>query len=304
MSVANMKNMMTNNPQVSFAKEEVRHLQSESLFPKVSVIIPSLDGYRGGNVPKLLDDLKNQTLQDFETIIVKGVKPNGKARNVGVRKAKGEYLVCIDDDVRLGHERVLENLIRPLEENPTIGMTGPSQLLPEDSSWFQRWAAKQAFRTQSPIVDKMTESDFVTHMCLAIPPQLYKDVGWENEEIVRGTDPDLRHRVRQAGYKIVIVPNTWAYHPMPDNLRSLLRIYFKNGRWAFWTNKYHPEIIYEAPESEEKLTKCKRVFVYRGLRIFGRLMLSLLTFKPIRFLIIISYMLGFAFGMIKEPVLE
>jgi len=67
-------------------------------------------------VEKLLGDLERQTVQDFEIIMPIGIKPNGKARNEGVRKAKGRYLVCVDDDVRLGHERVIENLLKPLLE--------------------------------------------------------------------------------------------------------------------------------------------------------------------------------------------
>jgi len=99
---------------------EVRLVRAKE-NPLVSVIIPSLDGHRSGNVEKLLTDLEQQTVQDFEILMPIGIKPNGKARNEGVRKAKGRYLVCIDDDVRLGHERVIENLLAPLLEVERTG---------------------------------------------------------------------------------------------------------------------------------------------------------------------------------------
>jgi len=276
--------------------------------PLVSVIIPSLDGHRGGNVEKLLGDLEKQTMQDFEIIMPVGIKPNGKARNEGVRKAKGRYLVCIDDDVRLGHEKVIENLLKPLLEverkghdwtkpgEGRIGMTGPSQQLPPDATWFQRWAAKQLPRTQFPIVDDYTDTDMVTHMCLCIPTELYKAVGWENEYIVRGTDLDLRYRVRKAGYRIVVVPRTWAYHPIPKTLKGIVRDWFNKGRWTAFNRKKFPGFDFEAPDGIVKDFVPKRSKAYRAARFVGRFLLGIVTFQPVRILAQIAYAAGYLRG--------
>ena len=286
--------------------------------PLASVIIPSLDGYRGGNVEKLLGDLERQTVQDFEIIMPIGIKPNGKARNEGVRKAKGRYLVCVDDDVRLGHERVIENLLKPLLEvereghdwtkpgEGRIGMTGPSQQLPPDATWFQRWAASQLPRTQFPIVDDYTDTDMVTHMCLCIPTDLYKAVGWENEQIVRGTDVDLRYRVRKFGYRIVVVPQTWAYHPVPANLKGILREWFNKGRWTAFNRKHFPGFDYEAPDGILPNGKYvpKRSKTYRAMRFAGRFLLGIVTFKPIRLMAQIAYALGYLKGHFFEAEYE
>ncbi len=91
---------------------------------KISVIIPSFDGIRGGNVEKLKHDLDAQTLKPHEVILSIGISPNGKARNEGVKKASGNFYVFIDDDVTLGCNDMLEKLIRPFFEDPSIGMTG------------------------------------------------------------------------------------------------------------------------------------------------------------------------------------
>ena len=44
----------------------------------------------------------------------------------------------IDDDVELGHERIIENLLKPFMEDDKMGITGVSQLLPENSNSFQK----------------------------------------------------------------------------------------------------------------------------------------------------------------------
>ena len=96
--------------------------------PKVSIIIPSLDGSREGNVSRLVEDIRKQSFQDYELILVKGESPNGHARNVGVRKAKGEILDILaaygreiglayqlaDDLVDLENGEMIDSVIIPL----------------------------------------------------------------------------------------------------------------------------------------------------------------------------------------------
>ena len=85
-------------------------------MPKVSIIIPSMDGYRDGNVPKLKESLSEQTYKDFEIHVVVGISPNGRARNEGVKRTTGEILVFIDDDVTFGNDRVVENRPRIIKK--------------------------------------------------------------------------------------------------------------------------------------------------------------------------------------------
>lgn len=216
--------------------------------PLVSVIVPSLDGYRGGNLVGLLEDLAHQTLDDLEALVVRGVRPNGRARNVGAARARGRYLVFIDDDVRLGHRDVLANLVAALEAEPRLGLVGPSQLPPPEATPFQRSVVRQLPRMAFPVVDRLTDTDMVTHMCLAAPAELWRRIGGEHDDLVRGTDPDLRDRVRRTRRRIAVVPDTWAYHPPPRTLGALLRSAYRGGRGAAWVRRHHPELAYDVPE--------------------------------------------------------
>ncbi len=277
---------------------EVKKLRDGGAAPQISVVIPSLDGVRGGNVSRLLQQLEEQTVQDFEVIVSIGYKPNGHARNQGVRAASGEYLVCIDDDVTLGHERVLEQLLCPFKSLPEIGMTGPSQLLPPDSSPFQRRAAKETTRAECPVVQEITDSDFVSHMCLCIPTALYKDIGWESDTLVRGTDPDLRRRLREAGYRVVVVPDCWAYHPMPDTWGQLLRMSWRNGAGSAWVQKHHPEICIDTPDDHGAQAHL-RPPAFRAARFAFRLMLRVVKLQYIGISVDAVYALAYLHAMIS-----
>ena len=266
----------------------------------ISVIIPSFDGYRGGNVPKLLDDLKRQSIKDFELHVVKGIMPNGKARNEGVRLAKCDYLVFIDDDVRLGNEFVLGNLIKTLKQDEGIGIAGASRLLPPDANNFQKRVSKELPRTTFPVVKDIVETDMATHDCMAMRKEIYESVGGEHEKLVRGTDPDLRYRIRKKGLKVVVIPDTWIYHPLPDNLKHLIQKAFKNGIGAAWVFKNFPHLVYEAPEGNVRDFVPKRNFPYRVIRGLMRILIALFRFKFILLSFQIAYAYGYVCGLFKS----
>ena len=268
--------------------------------PEVSIVIPSSDGDREGNVEVLVQQLKDQSLKSIEVILSIGESPNGHARNVGVEIARGKWLVFIDDDVTLGDERVLENIIKPLKENPKIGMTGPSQLVPPESNFFQRWCARQIPRSFSPVVDELTDSDMVSHMCLAIPTDLFLQVGQENDTLLAGTDPDLRFRVRQTGYRIVVVPQTWAYHPAPDRFSALVGFGFKKGSYSAWQYRFAKELQYECPDGHAVDFPAQTTLLLRVFRKLGRIVKELLAFRPLGLIYDFSYSFGYVIGLIRR----
>jgi len=268
--------------------------------PQLSVVVPSLDGKREGNVDQLIQQLQHQTWKSLEIILSIGESPNGHARNVGVEIAQGEYFVFIDDDVELGHERVLANLIEPFTRLPGIGMTGPSQLVPPSANRFQHWSARQIPRSFSPVVDEVTDSDMVSHMCLAIPRELFLKVGKESDRLLAGTDPDLRHRVRQAGYRVVVVPQTWAYHPAPESMRSLTKFAFKKGSYSAWQYRFARELMYDCPDGHTGEFKPQTTLPYRVLRKGCRIFKETLAFRPLGFLYDLSYIAGYLHGLVRR----
>lgn len=265
--------------------------------PEVSVIIPSLDGYRDGNVPRLVNQIKEQTFKDTEIIIIKGVRPNGKARNIGAEKAKGQILICIDDDVTIGHNHIIENLVKYIKSDKNIGLLGISKLIPDDSNWFQRRCAKEIPRSTSPIYDQLTEGDLVDHTCIAIRKDLYFELGMENENLIRGTDPDLRHRLRSSGYKIAIIPNAWGYHPMPNNLRKLLTMFFRNGMGSFWVQKHYPELALNDSDDHATPFKEQTSLPYRTRSSLLNMFKDFFRCHWIYFAARASYSLGFVYAI-------
>lgn len=266
--------------------------------PFVSVIVPSKDGERKGNVMNLLGDIAKQSYQTVEVILVIGAYPNGHARNVGAKYAKGGYLLMLDDDLRLGDEYVIEQLIKTFTVLTSCGMAGCSQQLPPDANKFQQISAKQLPRSEFPIVEEYIETDMVNHCAgFAIPSKLYQDISGEDDFILRGTDPDLRYRVEKAGYKIVVVPHTKSYHPLPDNWKEFWCYHWKCGFETGSVFRTHREKIVDVTYDGSPVSVWHRPLWWRGVRFLGRMIGACLKGYWLFVVAYISHILGFSWGV-------
>ena len=203
-------------------------------LPRVSVVIPSLDG----RVDALRASIARQTLRPAEVEVAVGIRPNGRARNVGVARTSGDILVFIDDDAVLGGDDTLANLVRPLLTDPSLGVTGTAKLLPPDADGWQRGVAREVPRIEHPIVDAPLETNppldehgyiEITTTCCAMRRDVFDAVGGFDNQLVRGVDTEFFYRVRRLGYRFILVPHTWVYHPAPPTLYGLLRKHFLYG---------------------------------------------------------------------------
>ncbi len=234
----------------------MRNNEPSDTPPPVALIIPSLSG----QADALLASVRRQTLQPAEIALVRGVRPNGRARNQGVARTSAPILVFVDDDAVLGDEHVLANLVAPLLADPTVGVTGASKLLPPDAPAFQRWVAREVPRVEHAVVDAPLESNpdppsfycEITTTCCAMRRAVFEQAGGFDEALVRGVDTEFFVRLRRLSidetssstshqahtqnsklktqhFRFILVPRTWAYHPAPATLRALLRKHWWYG---------------------------------------------------------------------------
>ena len=125
-----IKQINLSAPNHEYKNYEFFHSKYEEQKKLVSIIIPTLNRYKYLN--DVLKDLENQTYKNFEVIIVdQSDQFNSKiynkyqlninlvyqkekalwmARNTGIKKARGKYLLFFDDDSRVKPDWLLEHL--------------------------------------------------------------------------------------------------------------------------------------------------------------------------------------------------
>lgn len=202
-------------------------------IPEFAVVIPSL----AGEIAALRASIERQTWQPCQIEVAVGVRPNGKARNLATAKTSAPLLVFIDDDAVLANDDAFEQLLMPLITDASIGVTGASKLIPPDAPRFQRWVAREIPRIEHAVVSQPLESNpdppsfycEITTTCCAMRRAVYDDVGGFSNDLVRGVDTEFFTRVRRNGYRFMLVPHTWTWHPAPANLWALLRKHWLYG---------------------------------------------------------------------------
>jgi GT2 family glycosyltransferase len=210
------------------------------------VIIPSLKG----EVSALLQALQEQTWKPDEVEVIRGVRPNGRARNRGVATTQGDILVFIDDDALPGCTDLIECLVQPLLEDDTVGLTGAARVLPPQSPWFQRRVAREIPRTVNDVPTAPLETNppqvgyghsQITTTCCAIRREVYEQAGAFSDTLTSGVDTDFFYRVRRLGYRFLMVPGVYVEHPAPGSLAALLRKFHWYGMGYGQETQRRPE---------------------------------------------------------------
>ena len=249
------------------------HVPSEgALLPVISMIIPTADADRGGYFRQLMRQLSTQTFQNFELLVIKGDKRQGRGINIGAELARGEYLLTVDDDSSLPDDGTLQKLFDAMQEHPEIGMAGGNNTVPDWATPFVKRVMRQVPRRSWEPVSEIVDSDLAEHPCLMMRADLFRQVGGENEQIPRGLDPYLRKVFREADSLVVILPDIIYHHLPPETWSKLLTQFYRNGRQAAYANIHSPAWVIETPaehgEFVEKVPLWRRVLRF-PLRMLG-----------------------------------
>lgn len=236
-----------------------------------SIVIPTYNHLDDCLKPCLTSILKMTTIPDVEIIVVangctdgtrqyltqdlKGVKnlkvvwsdePLGytKATNLGIKQAKGEYVVLLNNDTvfldKMGDgpnaipvppNTWLDMLTEPLKRDPKVGLTGP----------MQAWSPE-------------ANQNFIIFFCVCIRRTLFDEIGILDESFSPGFGEDTEFSIRavEHGYRFVQVPDMQHHYNEPGRMV---------GHFPIW---HEGEATFrEHPEGWELLTKNRLALVKR-----------------------------------------
>lgn len=219
-----------------------------------SLIVPIYN--RPEDIEDLLPCLANQTVKNFEVIIVESgseitsesvvnqfkdqldihwymYKNDGQgfSRNYGMTKAKGDYFVILDSDILMDNNYV-ENLEKRLDTDWLDAFGGPDK-------------AHDSFTTVQKSIDYTMTSIFTTggirgnkkHVGQFYPRSF--NMGFSREVYEKtngfnypffGEDIDLSERILQLGYKVGLIEGAYVYHKRKKDFIGLFKQMFFFGR--------------------------------------------------------------------------
>ena len=195
----------------------------------VSIIVPVYN--RPDEVSDLLESLTLQTDKDFQIVIgrlnlkyfFKDNEGRSPARNFGIERADGDFLVFVDSDCILPPQYI-ESLKKRLAADPADCFGGPDAAH-ESFSDTQKAInySMTSFLTTGGIrggkvqLEKFTPRTFNT----GFSRKVYNKVGGYREMF--SEDIDMSTRIRRAGYTIKLYRDVYVYHKRRVDLKKFWR---------------------------------------------------------------------------------
>ncbi|MBR3493381.1 MAG: glycosyltransferase [Bacteroidales bacterium] len=212
-----------------------------------SIIIPVYN--RPQEIDELLESLCQQTLKDFEVVVVEDgsrekcdlvcdkyrdrlsvsyhFKPNsgpGPSRNYGAERSQGEYLIILDSDV-IVPENYLAIVKEELDREPCDAFGGPDRAHPSFTPIQKaiNYAMTSFFTTGGIRGGKRKMDKFYPRSFnLGIKKSVYEALGGF-APMRYGEDIDLSTRIFKNGYSCRLFPEAFVYHKRRVKFSSFFR---------------------------------------------------------------------------------
>lgn len=230
---------------------------------KINVSIIILSKNSENTLKAVLDGIFLQNYKSFETIIIDSgstdntlkiarnyplkivrIKPSefghGKTRNLGVKLAKGKYIVFLTHDAIPKNKKWLAETIKPLKGKKVAAVYGRQSPKKEENT-----LDKLFFHVLYG--DKSTEwtwgkyssgDNIFSDANSAIRTNLLLENPYKNDIIV-SEDYEWANRIMQKGYKIVYQPKAEVIHSHSYNLSSLFKRNFDIGVSYKYINNFN-----------------------------------------------------------------
>jgi len=315
-------------------------MSSQGTLISVIVAVGSIERLK--NLRELLESIKRQTCQEIETILVcdteelmqrllSYIKVIGldkvcvvlnehhagasSARNTGTRRAHGEILAFLDDDVLL-HHAWAEELIKTFEDKNVVGVTGctvpllnnqPIDWVPTEFLWViggTYWRAKQSVAVQSfagmnfALRKQAFELAGMYNVSLG-PRRDYPEVA--NWKRLGGEESELALRVISRTRKHIIYnPRTKAYHkirPASCTLKAIIKraLHVGHNRSIIW--RLSVPAIDSTRLEKELLLKVLNIFLPETVLLAARKPKLAIRRLIISTIVMAAVFIGFAVGL-------
>ncbi len=212
-------------------------------MPKVSIITPFYKGEK--YIGRAIESILNQNYKDFEYLIVDdGSKTNfnnyltnkygGKiiyieksnggqasAVNVGIKKARGEFIAFCDQDDWYLDDKLLKQ-VNFLKSHPEIAMVYSDVLMGDengkilDKTWMQSRKVRFCSGGYADCAAKLFKRNFIpAPLAVMIRKSIFDQIGLFNEKFSSAYDYDFWFRILEAGMRIGNMENksaVWRTH--------------------------------------------------------------------------------------------
>ncbi|MBI2299340.1 MAG: glycosyltransferase [Armatimonadetes bacterium] len=180
------------------------------------------------DTPVVLDDFRHRAAAQGHSARVITFETNLGAivgRNAAMELATGDHFAFLDNDLVVRDRDWAARLLKVLAEEPRIGIVSPKLIFPwepydvEFAGCLVTEGGRVIYRGRGeprelPELNERFDCQCLISACILFPRTLYEAFGGLDEVFspVQFEDLDFCYRVRELGYRCVLVPEVEMYH--------------------------------------------------------------------------------------------
>lgn len=191
--------------------------------------------------------------------------------NQGIAASRGRYVMVLNPDTEVLGD-ALDRMVRYLDEHPDVGALGPQLLNPDrsiqssrrrfptlttaffESTWLQGVAPRgilTRYYMADVVPDHTHEVDWLNGACTALRREVLDQVGVYDAQnfFMYSEELDLCRRVKEAGWKIVYLPEAQVVHYVgksSDQAVAARHIYFQTSKVHYfrkWQGAFRANLL-------------------------------------------------------------
>jgi len=212
---------------VEYLKKALKSLLNQSYMPNEIIVID--DGSTDGTKEFLMSISKKNKLIKY--YFQKNGGPS-KARNLGIKNAKGD-IICFFDDDEIANKDWIKEIVQSFESEDIGGVGGPCIEL-EGENIYEKYLKSIFVGSYSKKLPYLGGN-------LAFYKKILQKVGGFDEHLKTGEDVDLSFRIYLKNYKIRFNEKMIVYHFNPcKNFVNFIRKGYYRGFYYSYLNKKYP----------------------------------------------------------------
>ena len=237
--------LVTKNEQ-SYIERAMLSLINQT-YPKENYEIIIIDGESTDNTLQIVNELIEKYKTDsFDIKILNNSKHILSAGwNIGIKEAKGEYVVRIDAHAEADNDFIEKNVqtINKIEDAICVGGRLTTKSIDGDDDIVSKvlsspfGVGNSSFR----VSDKAGYAD--TAVYGLYKKEIFNQIGYFNEQYVRNQDIELHSRIREVGGKFYFNPEIHSIYYSRNTVKKMIKQALGNGKWNMVLLKNHSSAV-------------------------------------------------------------
>lgn len=230
----------------SFITETLQSLIQQD-YPRDRFEILVVDGRSTDNTRKAVEEVCRRHPDTHLRLLDNPGLLSSRARNIGIREARGKLLAVIDGHVYIPGNQLFADMERLKENNGALCLSRPAPLdVPDIKGGKPYWIAIARKCWLGHSTKSFIYSDcegFVDPMSagFAYDREIFAKVGCFDESFDAAEDVEFHYRLKQAGIKAYTSPALLIYSYPRESLASLFHQQTRYGEGRARLYKKHPE---------------------------------------------------------------